>query len=242
MAIRKGFKVNVSANLNSTKTDSIYLDLKEDEARRVRFLPPQRADGALFTKVVQHFKLKTEDDPPRGMALACNDHHKDEDCWMCNLSKLLKAEGDKAERQIGDDIRPSPRFYSVVLVAEKQDDGSLVYSGPKLLGLPKTAVEQVNSILLAQDMAGDEFFCDADGGQDLIITRTGRGFQTKYNAQSTGKKNNLDEIFPQWEDKFIEDLEEALGLKFADNDTMREATMRTYADELDWDAIAERGL
>src|SRR6056297_2493313 len=98
MAIRKGFKVNVGANVKSTKTDSIYLDLKEDEARRVRFLPPNREDGALFTKVVQHFKLKTDDDPPRGMALACNHHYNDDTCYLCELSKVLKRDGDKAEK------------------------------------------------------------------------------------------------------------------------------------------------
>lgn len=243
MAIRKGFKVNVKSNVNSTKTDSIYLDLKEDEARRVRFLPPNRVDGALFTKVVQHFKLKTEDDPPRGMALACNHHYKDEECYLCNLSKILKRDGDKAERKLGDEIRPSQRFYAVVLAAEKDEDGNWTYSGPKLLGLPKTAVEQVNAILLAEDMAGDDFFCDVEKGQDLIITRTGKGFQTKYSAQATGQKNNLSEVFPEWEDKFIEGMDDALGLNFASNETMREAAVRTYGDDLDWDTLtAEYGL
>lgn len=239
MAIRKGFKVNVKSNVNSTKTDSIFLDLKEDEARRVRFLPPNRADGALFTKVVQHFKLKTEDDPPRGMAVACNHHYKDEDCYLCNLSKILKRDGDKAERKLGDDIRPSQRFYAVVLAAERNEQGEWEYSGPKLLGLPKTAVEQVNGILLAQDMSGDDFFCDVDNGQDIIITRTGKGFQTKYSAQATGQKNDLNVIFPDWEDKFIEDMDEALGLNHVSNEDMRAAAVRTYGDDLDWDTLSE---
>jgi hypothetical protein len=242
MAIRKGFKVNVKSNVNSTKTDTIFLDLKEDEARRVRFLPPAREDGALFTKVVQHFKLKTDDDPPRGMAVACNSHFKDEDCYLCNLSKTLKRDGDKAEKRIGDDIRASVRFYAQVMVAEKMEDGTLEYHGPKLLGLPKTAVEDVNAILLAEDMAGDDFFCDVEKGQDLIITRTGKGFQTKYSAQATGQKNNLDEVYPGWEEKFIEDVEEELGLNFKSNEEMRAAAVRTYADDLDWDALRDYNL
>ena len=242
MAIRRGHKVNIKANVNSTKTDSVYLDLKEDETRRVRFLPPNRADGALFTKIVNHFRLKTDDDPPRGMAVACLDHFRGEDCYLCNLSRTLKKNGDKAERQIGDDIRASARFYAPVLVAERNDDGKWEYHGPKLLGLPKTAVEDVNAILLQQDMAGDDFFCEAENGQDILITRTGKGFQTKYKASASGQKNNLDDIFPTWEEKFIQAVEDEVGLQFMSNDDQRTAAVRTFGDELDWDALADYNL
>ena len=79
MAIRKGHKVNVKASVRATASDSIFLDIKEDTTVRVRFLPPSTEDGALFTKVVNHFKLTTDDSPPRGMAVACLHHFKGEE-------------------------------------------------------------------------------------------------------------------------------------------------------------------
>jgi hypothetical protein len=239
MAIRRGHKVSIKANVNTTRVDSIYLDLKEDETRRIRFMPPNRADGALFTKIVNHFRLKTDDNPPRGMAVACNGHFNDEDCYLCTLSKVLKTNGDKAEKKIGDDIRASARFYAPVLVAEKEDDGTWTYHGPKLLGLPKTAVEDINAILLQQDMAGDDFFCDADKGQDILITRTGTGFNTKYKASATGQKNKLDDIFSDWEEKFIDSVDEVVGLNFLAVEDQKSAAVRTFGDDLDWDALSE---
>jgi hypothetical protein len=239
MAIRRGHKVSIKANVNTTRVDSIYLDLKEDETRRIRFMPPNRADGALFTKIVNHFRLKTDDNPPRGMAVACNQHFHDEDCYLCRLSKVLKKDGDKAEKKIGDDIRASARFYAPVLVAEKEDDGTWVYHGPKLLGLPKTAVEDINAILLQQDMADDDFFCDAEKGQDILITRTGTGFNTKYKSTATGVKNKLDTIYPDWEEKFIETVEDEVGLNFMPVEEQKSAAVRTFGDDLDWSALAD---
>lgn len=238
MAIRRGFKVNVKANVEVTQANSPYLDIKEGMTVRVRFMPPSNPDGSLFTKIVNHFRLKTDDSPPRGMAVACNQHFNDEPCYLCNLSQVLKKHGDKAERQIGDDIRASARFYAPVLVAEKTPEGNWEYFAVKLLGLPKTAVEDITAILVQQDVAGDSFFCEAEAGQDMMITRTGTGFNTKYRAALTGVKNNLDEVYPKWADKYIEDVQGEMNLTFLGVEEQAEAARRTFGDDLDWDALA----
>lgn len=239
MAIRSGFRVNVKANVESTRSDSIFIDIKPDTTKRVRFLPPTTADGTLFTKIVNHFRLKTDDDPPRGMAVACNDHFNGEECYLCKLSKTLKKHGDKAERKIGDEIRASARFYAPVLEAEKDENGEWVYgSKVKLIGLPKTAVEEVNAILVQQDMVGDDFFCDVEKGQDVLITRTGTGFSTKYKISLTGIKADFNEIAPDVEP--IADVVEACNLNMHDNESQREAAVRTFGDDLDWDALADQ--
>lgn len=239
MAIRKGFRVSVKANVDTTKTDSIFVDVKQDSTRRVRFLPPANEDGSLFTKVVNHFNLKTDDSPPRGMAVACSSHHKDEDCYLCNLSRVLKRNGDKAEKKIGDDIRGSQRFYAPIILAERNEDGEWEWEDRvRLIGLPKTAVEDVSSILIQQDQVGDDFFCDVEKGQDLLITRTGTGFNTKYKVSASGVKMDLNEVLPDWEEKFIEDVVAECNPNYMTNEEMREAAIRTYGDDLDWDALA----
>lgn len=238
MAIRKGFRVNVKANVETTRTDSIFVDVKQDSTLRVRFLPPTNEDGTLFTKIVNHFKLKTDDEPPRGMAVGCNSHFDGEPCYLCNLSKTLKKDGDKAEKKIGDEIRASARFYAPVLVAEKNESGEWEYQQKvRLVGLPKTAVEEISALLVQQDMVGDDFFCEVEKGQDLLITRTGTGFNTKYKISLTGVKMDLNEIAPEVTE--IEDVVEACNVNRLTNEQMREAAVRTFGDDLDWDALSE---
>ena len=241
MAIRRGYKVNVKANLETTKSDSIFVDIKQDSTRRLRFLPPVNEDGTLFTKIVNHFKLKSDDDPPRGMAVGCNDHFKGEPCYYCALSKTLKKHGDKAEKKIGDDIRASARYYAPVLVAEKNEDGEWEYEQKvKLVGLPKTAVDEISSILVQQQMVDDDYFCDADNGQDVLITRTGTGFNTKYKISLTGMKMPLSDVIED-EDAVegIDDVVEACSVNFQGYPEQRETAVRTFGDDLDWDALAE---
>ncbi len=239
MAIRSGFRVNIKANVESTRSDSIFVDVKADTTKRVRFLPPTTAEGTLFTKIVNHFRLKTDDDPPRGMAVACNEHFSNEPCYLCNLSRTLKKHGDKAERKIGDEIRASARFYAPVLEAEKDENGEWVYDQKvKLIGLPKTAVEEISALLVQQDMVGDDYFCDVEQGQDLLITRTGTGFNTKYKISMTGIKMDLNEIAPEIE--AMEDVVEACSLNTHTNEAMKEAARRTFGDDLDWTALADQ--
>jgi len=239
MAIRSGFKVNVKANIASTRSDSIFVDVKADTTKRVRFLPPTTGDGTLFTKIVNHFRLKTDDDPPRGMAVGCNAHFENEPCYLCNLSQTLKRHGDKAERKIGDEIRASARFYAPVLEAEKDENDEWVYDQKvKLIGLPKTAVEEISALLVQQDMVGDDFFCDVEKGQDLLITRTGTGFNTKYKISLTGIKMDLAEIAPEVE--AMEDVVAACSLNMHDNESQKAAARRTFGDDLDWDELASQ--
>ena len=235
MAIRKGFRVNVKANMEVTASDSIYVDIKQDTTRRLRFLPPVDDSGRIFTKIVNHFKLKTDDDPPRGMAPACLRHFKDEECYLCDLSESLKKSKDKNERALGDEIRASARYYAPVVVAEKNAEGVWEYGDRvKLVGLPKTGVDDVNAILLQQDMVGDDYFCDEENGQDLLLTRTGFKYQTKYKPSATGIKMPLEKVMPDWEDKQIKDVAEVSRLKFLTYEEQEEAARRTFGDDVEW--------
>lgn len=230
---RPGFKPNVKANMDSTKSDKIFVNVKEDTTVRFRFLPPGNKDGVLFTNSTNHFKLKSEED--RGMALACLNVHGEGDCYLCKLSKALKKLG-KAEKKIGDAIRPSTRFNAQVLVAEKEGN-KWVYRGPKILGLSPTTADSVNQILSNQEMVEDDFFTDPDKGQDILISRTGTGFNTKYKVDRTGRKMKLDDIFPEWSEKFITDLTDELNLTIVTVEEQKQAAMRTFGDEIPWEEL-----
>jgi hypothetical protein len=238
----KGFKMNLKASLESTKSNSPYLDIKEDSTVRVRFLPTNNPSGALFTRSVNHFKMHNPDDPNRTLVLACNEHFKGERCYLCELSAYLR-NGDKAERAIAADIRPSSRFYAQVLPCERNEEtDELEYTKPKLLGLPKTGVDDINALLMQQHANNEPYFCDEAEGQDVMVTRTGRGFDTRYKGSLTGNKVDLSETFEDWELEYMEDMIPVLGLKFASWDEQKLHAQRTFGDQLDWDELAEHGL
>ena len=234
---RPTYKVNVAANKKSTEKKSLFYDLAPDTTTRVRILPPTNEDGLLFTLVANHFKLKAPEG--FGMALSCLEQHGNpdvgEDCYLCNLVNYLK-KGDKSDEKIADLLAVAKRWYIQVLVYDKVAEG---YVGPKLIGLSRTTAEKVQDILVSQNDVDDDLFCDPDAGQDLTIARTGSGMKTRYSVAPTGKKMSLDDAFPGWEDKIIVDIHEAMELKVRDIDEQKKAVVRTFGDELDWEAIQE---
>lgn len=235
---RPTFKVDIAANKKATEKQSIFRDLVPDTTTRVRVLPPTNEEGVLFTIVRNHFKLKASEG--FGMALACLGQHGNDDvgenCYLCNLVDFLK-KGDKSDQKIADLLYPSKRWYIQCLVFDKSVEG---YVGPKLIGLSRTTADKVQDILTAQDDVGDDFFCDPDKGQDITITRTGSGrTTTRYSVAPTGKKESLDDTFPGWEDKILTDVEAKMDLKIYDINEQKKVALRTFGDELDWEAIQE---
>lgn len=239
MALNKPtFKVNIAASKKSTERKTLFADIKPDTSMRLRCAPPVTEDGMIFTKVTNHFRLKNEEG--FGLALACLEEHGNDDtgesCYLCNVIKMLKG-GDKGDQKIASELRASPRWYMQAWIYDKESDS---YVGPKLVGLSKTTAEAVNDILVAQDESGDDYFCDVENGQDIVITRRGSGLNTKYTVQPTGKKMPLSEVQANWEEKIILDVYGALELKLEDPDGQKRALYRTFEDELDWEAIQDQ--
>lgn len=241
MAERGTFKVNVKANIESTKRKTVFYDLKPDTTTRLRVIPPVDDSGMIFAQSVNHFKMKNEDG--FGIALACLNHHAenadDEPCFLCKLVDYLYNSGDKSDAKIAKDIKASSRWYLQAFIAEKGDDGKLSYMGPKLVGLSKTTAEAVSGLLADQDKVGTPLFCDVEQGQDIVITRTGAGLQSRYRLSQTSQLANLDEAIPGWEDKILTDVYDSLNLKIVTPDEQAKIVLATFGDVLDWDAIEE---
>jgi hypothetical protein len=238
------FRPNIKANTESTKLDNLFVDVPKDATVRVRILPILSESSLIFVRAEQHYKMKAT--TGRGTALACLKTHGTDDtgdnCYLCDLSRVLVREGDAAEVLIGKDISVSPRWYTQVLLAEEvgRDEKNkpiLKYNGPKLLGLPKTGADGVNTILNNMDVAGTPLFTEIDDGQDLLITR--HSASPWYTVDRTGIETSLDDIFPDWEKKIMPDVYAELGLKVVTREEQKQAAMRAFGDELDWVALAE---
>ena len=241
---RPGFKPSLKANLESTKLDKLFVDIPKESSMLFRFYNPSIEDpanpgkGTIWFRVAQHFRLKTEEG--RGMAVADLSVHGTEETgkvdYISKLVNVLLKHGDKAEQAIAKGLSTSFRWNAQVAIAEKQEDGTLTFKGPKILGLPRTGAQAVNEVEKAADMAGEvggPF--DIDKGFNIMITR--HPGQPWYTAQRAGSPVSLDEIIPGWEGSYISDLKDKVGLKVLTYDEQREAVMRTYAAELDWDLL-----
>lgn len=240
MAIRKGFKPNVQASIKSTQGKQRYASIISGSTARFRFLPLANSDGSIFTRVSTHFKQTTVDG--KETTLACLELHgtdeTGESCYLCKLAKLLEKQGDKAEKAIGDDIGGGMSFYAQVLQAEKVE-GEWEYHGPLLLRLPKGPASAINQIMANQEEAGDDYFFDIEAGQDIFISKTGKGKGTRYVVDRSGKKMNLDKIYPEWEEKFMDNIYDEVNLNIVSGDEQKQSMVRAYGEELDWEALAE---
>lgn len=235
-------KPNVQANLSATKSKDVFIKVDENATMRVRFLPTNHPEGILTYTTVSHFKLKeeTEDGATKGMALACRQEHADdESCYICDLIRALDRSGDKGHKKIAKMLKPSIRYNYQVLVAEKQNDGTWKYGKPKILGLPKTAHEDLAQLLANMEMMGQPDYADIEKGQDILISRTGSGVNTKYRIDRTGEMTNLDEVHPEWDSQFIEDMWDALNLRVFTREQQKAAAQFTFPDEIDWEQMAE---
>ena len=239
-------KPNVQANLNASKQGSKYVKVDENSTLRVRFLPTTHPEGLLTYTTTSHFKLKeeTDDGGVKGMALAClGDHGEGEPCYVCDLIKGLNKHGDKAGVKIAKQLRGSTRYNYQVCVAEKQSDGSWKYGKPAILGLPKGASEDLAQLLANMELMGQADFADVAAGQDILISRTGTGLSTKYRIDRSGQESNLDEVYPGWENDFMEDVWDALNLRVFSRDAMKRAAKFTFSEEIDWETLtADYGL
>lgn len=240
---RPGFKANLKANLDSAKLDKLFIDVPKDGSILVRPLPANKSNGELWHMVANHYKLKSAEDKDRGIAVADLSVHGTEATgrkdYINELVAVLEKFGDKNEKEIAEKIKSSSRWYIQVMLVEKTDTG-LKYTGPKLLSVPRTGVNAINEILKASDMANEPDMSDADKGFNIMVTRYSK--TPWYSAQRAGSPLSLDTVVPGWEDTFIKDVDEKLNIKVLTYDEQREAVMRTYGDELDFEALKTHGL
>lgn len=232
---------NVQANLNASKSNDIFVKVDENSTRRVRFLPTIHPEGLLTYTTCSHFKLKEEADDGgvKGMALACLHEHGDEPCYICDLIKALNKSGDKGHAKIAKQLKVSTRYNYQVMTAEKQNDGTWKYTRPQILGLPKGASEDLSQLLANMELMGQPDFADVKQGQDILISRTGTGLSTKYRIDRTGEMTDLDELYPGWENDFIEDMWDAMRLRVFSREQQRAAARFTFPEEIDWEQMTD---
>lgn len=238
------FKVNVKANLDAMTGDSRFTDVGEGETKIFRFAPSVVESGLIFYRTFNHYKLKNEDG--RGVALADLGVHGTEETgtedYIMRLSEVLQNSDNAGYAKIGKAIRGNQRFYAQGWEGFRSEDGTIKYSKIKLLALPKTAADAVLKIFKNQEMMNRPTGCDPDGGQAILVSREGTGFNTKYSADRSGIEESLDATIPGWKDQLFDDVLKAVKLNVYTVEEQKKIAQLTYP-ELDWEKLeSEHGL
>lgn len=207
--------------------DMLYLN---EGKTTVRVLPPYSEKGVFFKEVAKHFIPNPNPDgrkgefitDPEGVGLEVVQRKAEE----------LYATKDEASLEIAKDLKPARRYLYNVLVYSGPPNNSgepLEQGKVYVLEAPITVHRQIME--LDQDEgAGWADVTSIENGVNLVITRTGKGFETKYNVTPHGqgrsnavdylttvvgfnqqqlaslKLNNLDEVYSAPNDAEVEHL------------------------------------
>jgi len=239
-------RINVDANMEMLASGQKYTKLKDGETIVWRMAPPMYEDGDyagfIFWPVFKHFRLKNPADPQRGYATGDLKWHGNDEIgyedYIMELAQVLLKHGNDAEKKIGDTIKGNQLNHAQGWVCGNKGKGK--WSKLRYLPLSKTATADVMGLVKTQDDMDEPCLSDPDEGQAMILTRTGSGFQTKYNPQRTGKIEKLDDIIPDWRDqmhKTREELMSQMELNIHSREEQKKIAKISYP-ELDWDKLA----
>lgn len=239
------FKLNVKANIANMSAKSKFRKPSPDSIMIYRLAPSVTEDGIIFYRVRQAWKLQDQDGNNialADLAVHGNDKTGRED-YVMEFSKVLMAADSKMLQDIGTAVRANNIFHAQGFEVEKQTDGSLKYEqNLSLLSIPKTAAEAILEIVQRQQFMNEPTLEDIEGGQPVLLTRTGKGFDTKYSAERSGQVLDLNIAVPGFQDKLEEDVLGSVNLKIYTREMQKQIVRMSYPD-LDWDKLeGEMGL
>lgn len=184
----------------------------QDGRNVVRILPSAKDGDFPWREVFVHFGVGKTKDKPKGQMVVCpttlGDSHK---CPICELSKQLRAlssaKDDKRDKEAKAIMRKKRVYYNAInraddLTAFTIENDEWVNTATKEKEKPvkvlSTGVSVFKELLgyLVDPEYGD--FTDAENGLDIIITKTGSGFDTEYSTKTARKESAVG--FAQWQD------------------------------------------
>jgi hypothetical protein len=241
---RPGFKPSLQANLEATKIERIWIKIPAGQSLLFRFLPPWEDGGAIWFPTANHYNLQDEEGnnvAPVDLSVHGTDETGTKD-YINELVAVVKqiSKKGKADHTVcfgKKSISTGWRYNAQVLVAEKKD-GGYNYIGPKLWAAAPTAANAINAIDRAQKEMEEPLLADPDHGFNVLVTA--HPAQPWYTAQRAGAPESLDNIYPEWADKFFTDVPEKVAIRLYTYEQQREAVRRTYPDQFDWDMLEEK--
>ena len=239
------FKVNVKANIENMSGKGKFRKPGVDKTMIFRLAPAVTEDGVIFYRAFNHWKLQDQDG--NNIALADLGIHGNDETgrqdYVMEFAKALMGTSSKMLKEIGDKVKGNNIYHAQGFEVTKQEDGTFKYDQElSFLSIPVTPSNMIIDIIKRQQFMNEPDLTDADAGQPVLISRTGKGFDTRYSADRSSQVTPLEEMVPGYRDKLVVDVYDALGLKVYTRDVQKQIVRMSYP-ELDWDMLeGEMGL
>lgn len=170
--------------LQKAKGPKTLISLKEGKTR-VRFLPalqghkfepPKGTLGGLARVTYEHWVSV----PGLGdVRFTCPLFEKKTRCRSCDMEKKLRASSKEVDQKRADKFKAGRRIYANVILRTDEERGPLVL--PFGIQVEKQLVEMRKD----EDIGGN--FVHPTQGFDVIIVKTGSGFETRYTVHPADK-------------------------------------------------------
>lgn len=211
-------------------SDNRWLTIKTPERGQetklqIRVLPPwsESADGFFYYSAGLHYGFSIGG---RNRAIPCLETHPNNEgkkCPVCTFIAKLKNSDEDGHSELAQKLRKSIRYW--VNVIDREDNNKIkIYGGNKKF---------IDVILDASEDEDIGDITDPQNGRDIVISRRGSGFQTRYSYRVRAKATpaifkpediyQLDKEVVEWmsydtivgylQDNYLEELTE-LGIKF----------------------------
>lgn len=194
---------------NRSNSGMSFLDIK-DGRNVVRILPPHSSSEMFYEEAWVHYGVGKSEENKKGSMVVCpttlGDHMK---CPVCELSKqfraLSKKKDDSYDKQAREIMRKKRVYYNAIDRGEDistyTKDGDTWKNEDGEEGSPVKVMS--SGVGVFKDLLG--YICDpeygditdAEEGLDVIITKSGSGFNTKYEVKTARKESAIG--FDEWE-------------------------------------------
>ncbi len=151
--------------------------IPEEGDNLVRILPALRPIGSAFLKVTRHDYYDGRGWTP----FACPPRRRKNSCFFCDEAIPLLTQLGERGQELAHDLRPKERVLCNIL------GRSYLYRGPQIWDLPRFLYTE---ILVIKVKHGD--ITDLETGCDLVLTRTGKGLETRYSLRVSQDSEKVD--------------------------------------------------
>lgn len=167
----KAKQVQYDKTASKTFQKNNFWDPKEG-VNRIRILPPWSEERVWFREIPYHYGIG-------GKTVVCPKRLLNKPCFVCDKVSEFRKSPDKALNDTANDLRPKTRVYYNIVDLDDIGKGVQVYG---------SGVTVFND-LLYYDLDPDwGNITDVADGYDILLTRTGKGRNSKYKV--TAKKNS----------------------------------------------------
>lgn len=203
------------ASMENAPKMEMFKPASRAQPHRVRVIPPLEGHKSQYPYVIgrSHYVQIPGIDAFWGVCgKSLDSRGESSPCAFCELHEDLANRPGEAAQKIADGAKSRLACFTYVLVRGEEEKGI------QLWRTPWTIIKELRSYMSNPDL-GLADFTDPMNGRDLLITKTGSGFNTSY------------QVTPHMKNSAIADSVEAISLLVKDlPDLMDRVTPESYDD------------